>query len=176
MGFVLQLLTVIRALAADRNRLAIENLVLRQQINVLKRGAKRVRLNDSDRAFWVLIRRFFKHWKDHLVIVKPDTVVRWHRNGFRYYWKWKSRSKPGRPPIERKLIHLIRRMSAENVLWGAPRITSELALLGYKVAQTTVSNYMVKHKDREPSQSWRSFLANHLNVSAACDFFVVPAL
>jgi hypothetical protein len=120
MGFVLHLLTAIRALSADRNRLAMENVVLRHQLNVLKRGAKRVQLEDSDRVFWVLIHRFFEHWKDHLVIVKPETVLRWHRNGFRYYWKWKSRSKPGRPPIGRKVIHLIRRMSTENVLWGTP--------------------------------------------------------
>jgi len=176
MRFVLHLLTAMRALSADRNRLAMENVVLRHQLNVLKRGAKRVQLEDSDRAFWVLIHRFFKHWKEHLVIVKPETVLRWHRNGFRYYWKWKSRSKPGRPPIGRKVIHLIRRMSTENVLWGAPHIQSELALLGYKVCKSTIDKYRVKHKDRGPTQTWRTFLANHLKVSAGCDFFTVPTL
>ena len=176
MQLVLHLLTLIRALAADRARLAMENLVLRHQINVLKRNVKRARLQDSDRAFWVLIRRFFKEWKDHLVLVKPETVIRWHRNGFRYYWRRKSRSKPGRPPISMEVIHLIRRMSTENVLWGAPRIKSELALLGHEVAKSTVAKYMVRRTDRDRSQCWRTFLANHLNVSAACDFFTVPTL
>ncbi len=87
MQLVVHLLTVIRALVADRSRLAMENLLLRQQINILKRGAKRARLKDSDRVFWVGIRRIFKEWKEHLVVVKPETVIRWHRNGFRYYWK-----------------------------------------------------------------------------------------
>ena len=133
MQLVVHLLTVVRALVADRTRLAMENLVLRQQINILKRGVKRARLADSDRVFWVGIHRIFKEWKEHLVVVKPETVIRWHRNGFRYYWKWKSRSKPGRPPIGMEVIHLIRRMSIENVLWGAPHIQSELALLGHDV-------------------------------------------
>jgi len=176
MQLVVHLLTVIRALAADRTRLAMENLVLRQQINIFKRGVKRVRLEDSDRIFWVVIHRVFKEWKEHLVIVKPETVIRWHRNGFRYYWKWKSRSKPGRPPIGMEVVLLIRRMSTENVLWGAPRIRSELALLGHDVAESTVAKYMVKHEDRKPSQTWRTFLANHMAVSVACDFFTVPTL
>jgi putative transposase len=176
MRLLLDLLALIRALAADRARLTLENLVLRQQLNVLRRSVKRARLDDSDRVFWVVIHRIFKEWKEHLVVVKPETVIRWHRNGFRYYWKRKSRSKPGRPPIGMEVILLIRRMSTENVLWGAPRIQSELALLGHDIAASTVDRYMVKRKDREPSQGWRTFLANHMTVSAACDFFTVPTL
>ncbi len=118
-----------------------------------------------------------KDWKEHLVIVKPETVIRWHRQGFRYFWRWKSRSKPGRPPIEQKLVHLIRRMSIDNPLWGAPRIRDELALLGHDVAASTVARYTVRAKDREPArQTWRTFLANHMRVSSACDFFTVPTL
>jgi transposase InsO family protein len=108
--------------------------------------------------------------------VKPETVVRWHRQGFRYYWRWKSRARGGRPAVDPEVIALIRRMSAENVLWGAPRIRSELALLGHDVAESTVAKYMAKPKDRKPSQTWRTFLRNHMAVAAACDFFAVPTL
>ena len=99
-----------------------------------------------------------------------------HRKGFRYYWRRKSRAKPGRPPIGMKIILLIRRMSQESVLWGAPRITAELALLGHEVAESTVAKYMVRHRKDTPSQAWKTFLANHMDVTAACDFFVVPTL
>ena len=176
MRLLLDLVTLIRALASDRARLALENAVLRQQLNVLQRNAKRPRITDDDRLFWVLISRLFEEWKEHLVLVKPETVIRWHRQGFRYYWRWKSRAKPGRPPIPMEFIHLIPRLSTENVLWGAPRIRSELALLGHDVAESTIAKYMVKPKRSEPSQSWRTFLANHISVSAACDFFTVPTL
>jgi transposase InsO family protein len=120
--------------------------------------------------------RLFDEWKEHLVLVKPETVIGWHRHGFRYYRRWKSRSKPGRPPIPQEVIHLIRRMSTENLLWGPPRIRAELALLGHEVAESTVAKYMVKHKGCEPTQSWRTFLASQVKTSAACDFFTVPTL
>ena len=176
MRLLFDLLALVRALAADRARLALENVVLRQQLNVLRRSVKRARLDDGDRLFWVLIHRLFKEWKEHLVLVKPATVLRWHRQGFRYYWRWKSRAKGGRPAIAPEVIQLIRRMSSENVLWGAPHICSELALLGHDVAESTVAKYMVPRRERAPSQTWRTFLANHMGVSAACDFFTVPTL
>jgi len=176
MRLFLDLLALVRALSADRARRALENVVLRQQLNVLKRSVKRARINDGDRMFWVLMHRLFADWKEHLVVVKPETVIRWHRQGFRYFWKWKSRPKGGRPTIAPEVIRLIRRMSAENVLWGAPHICNELALLGHNVAQATVAKYMVRPKDRAPSQTWRSFMANHMGVAAACDFFTVPTL
>ena len=97
---------------------------------MLKRSVNRAKINDSDRVFWVLMRRMLKDWRDSLVIVKPQTVVRWHRQGFRYYWRWKSRAKPGRPPIAMKIVFLIKRLSRENPLWGSPHISNELALLG----------------------------------------------
>ena len=111
-----------------------------------------------------------------MVFVQPWTVIKWHRKGFTYYWRRKSRAKPGRPPISMKLIMLIRRMSQENVLWGAPRIRDELALLGHEVAESTVAKYMVKHRNSEPSQGWKAFISIHMAESAACDFFVVPTL
>jgi transposase InsO family protein len=108
-----------------------------------------------------------------VVIVKPDTVIRWHRQGFKYYWRWKSRSKPGRPKIAHELRQLIRRMSQENPLWGAPRIQAELHLLGYNLAISTIAKYMDRAR-KPPSQTWRSFLKNHVAEIAAVDFFTVP--
>ena len=176
MHLVLHLLRLLRAVAADRTRLALENLALRQQLDVYQRTSKRPNLNDGDRLFWTMACEFLENWKEHLVIVKPDTVVRWHRHGFRYFWRWKSRSKPGRPKLDAEVIALIKRMSKENPLWGAPRIRAELALLGHDVAESTVAKYMVRTLDPKRQQTWRTFLRNHLDVSAGCDFFTVPTL
>ena len=176
MPWLTHLLALIDALVADRSRLALENVALRQQIVVLKRSVKRAKIEDSDRVFWILMRRLLDSWRDALLIVKPETVIQWHRKGWKYFWRRKSlRGKPGRPPIEPAVIELIRRISRENVTWGAPRIASELALLGHQVAESTVAKYMVRHP-KKPSQTWRTFLANHMSVAAACDFFVVPSL
>ena len=172
----LHLLRLVRAIAAGRTRLALENVALRQQLAVYQRTSERPNLNDGDRMFWTMACEFLENGKEHLVIVKPDTVVRWHRHGFRYYWKWKSRSKPGRPKLDAAVIAVIRRLSTENVLRGAPRIRSELALLGHEIAESTVAKYMVKTPDPKRQQTWRTFLRNHLDVSAACDFFTVPTL
>ncbi|MCP5044932.1 MAG: integrase, partial [bacterium] len=121
-------------------------------------------------------RRMLANWRDTLLIVKPETVIKWHRKGWKYYWHRKSmQGTPGRPKIDPEVIELIRRMSRDNVTWGAPRIHSELALLGHDVAESTVDKYMVRHP-RQPSQGWRTFIANHMSVTAACDFFVVPTL
>jgi len=134
------------------------------------------KIHDSDRVFWILVRRLLSRWRDTLLIVKPETVINWHRKGWRYYWRRKSqRGRPGRPKIDPEVIELIRRMSRDNATWGAPRIQSELALLGHEIAESTVAKYMVRHP-KEPSQTWRTFLVNHMSVAAACDFFVVPTL
>jgi transposase InsO family protein len=165
---------IIRVLLANRSALIAENLALRQQLAVLSRSAKRPRLRQRDRIFWVWISKLWRGWRSALVIVHPDTVVRWHRRGFKLYWRWKSRNR-GRPKIDPEVRHLIRRMSSENPLWGAPRIQAELALLGHEVAESTVAKYMVPGRPGPPSQTWRSFLANHMNCTAACDF-VVPTV
>jgi len=110
-----------------------------------------------------------------MLIIRPDTLVRWHRAGFRCYWRWKSHGRIGRPKVDRELRALIRRMSAENALWGAPRIHGELLKLGFEVAQSTVAKYMVKRR-QPPSQTWRTFLSNHAPDIAAIDLFVVPTL
>jgi transposase InsO family protein len=167
---------ILRVLLANRAALIAENLALRQQLAVVNHAAKRPRLRRRDRIFWVWLSKLWRGWRSALVVVQPDTVVRWHRRGFRLYWRWKSR-RNGRPKIETEVRALIRRVSRENPLWGAPRIRAELALLGHDVAESTIAKYMVCNRPgRPPSQTWRSFLANHMDCTAACDFFVVPTV
>ncbi len=168
-----QFLALLKILFAPRSEIVLENIALRQQISVLSRRSKRPRLRCRDRVFWVWLSRLWARWRDSLVIVQPDTVVRWHRRGWRLYWRWKSRGKTGRPQIEREIRELVRRMARENPLWGAPRIHGELLKLGFVVAETTVARYMPK-RDKPPSATWRTFLMNHGLV--ACDFFTVPTL
>ncbi len=177
MPTVTALLGLLRAATRDRQRLALENAALRHQVAVLKRSVKRPRLEDSDRLFWIVMRRALRDWKDALFIVKPDTVVRWHRQGFKHYWKRKSKPRTqGRPSIGWKLVHLIRRLSTENVTWGAPRIHDELAMLGHEVAESTIDKYRVRHRDPGKGQRWSTFIRNHMPVTVACDFFVVPTI
>ena len=156
--------------------LAAENAVPRQQIIVLRRKLRgRVRLSNADRLFFVWLYRLFPSISRAMLIIRPDTLVRWHRAGFRLYWRWKSRGRIGRPRVDYELRALIRRMSVENLLWGAPRIHGELLKLGFEVAQSTVAKYMVKRR-QPPSQTWRTFLSNHAPDIAAIDLFVVPTL
>jgi transposase InsO family protein len=134
----------------------------------------RPKLRPRDRVFWTCLRRWWPDWKNSLEIVQPETVVRWHRQGFRLYWRWKSQAgRPGRPSIEPEVRALIRRMSQENPTWGAPRIQSELTLLGYHVADRTVAKYMLRPRQR-PSQTWHTFLENHVGDLMGIDFFTVP--
>jgi hypothetical protein len=174
MGVAEAVFLFVRGILKDRSSLALENLALRQQLGVLDRTVKRPALSPHDRVFWVWLSRLWKGWRSCLVLVQPETVIAWHRRGFRLYWRWKSRnSSPGRPKVEQEVRDLIRRMSKENPTWGAPRIQSELALLGYDVAESTVSKYMRCDK-KPPSQSWRTFLTNHETSLASIDFFTVP--
>ena len=163
----------IRGLIAGRLTLAAENLALRQQLAVLQQSLARPRLRPRDRRFWVWLSRLWSNWRSVLVIVKPETVIRWHRWGFRYYWRWKSRKRGGRPTTAREVIDLIRRMAHENPTWAAPRIQSELYLLGHDVAESTVAKYL-KRSPKPPSQNWRAFLNNHVGQIAAMDLFTVP--
>ncbi len=160
----------------SRCRLEAENIALRHQVMVLRRQARgRIRLTNMDRLFLVRLCRWCPSILQAIAIVQPETVVRWHRAGFRYYWRWKSRSRGGRPRIETELRALIRRMSIDNPLWGAPRIHGELLKLGFAVAQSTVSKYMMQRRG-PPSQGWRTFLRNHAPDIAAMDLFVVPTV
>ena len=151
----------------------IEILALRHQLAVLQRQKKRVSLGAADRLLWVLLSRIWKQWRSALVVVKPETVIAWHRKGFRLYWRWKSRAgKCGRPCVSRETRDLIRQMSKANPLWGAPRIHGELLKLGIEVSQATVAKYMSR-QGRPPSQTWRTFLENHVQQIVATDFLVV---
>ena len=167
--------TFVVNLFRSRRRLEVENLFLRHQLNIaLRRAPHRLRLHRSDRALTVWT-RVWPSLLDLSRIVQPDTILRWHRAGFRAYWRWKSRSQSGRPKIEPELRELIRRMSKENPLWGAPRIHGELLKLGFEIAESTVSKYLIRHRG-PPSQNWRTFLRNHADAIAGIDLCVVPPL
>src|ERR1700676_1426230 len=160
----------------SKSRLEAENAALRHQLIVLRRKVRgRARLSNNDRWFFVQLYRWFPSILQVVTILRPETLVRWHRDGFRRYWRWKSRSRGGRPQIETELRALIRQMSVENLLWGAPRIHGELLKLGFEIAQSSVAKYMVK-RCGPPSQGWSTFLRNHAPDIAAMDFFVVPTI
>jgi transposase InsO family protein len=169
-------LAVLASPFKSKLRLEAENAVLRHQLNVLRRRLHgRVRLTNHDRWFLIQLYRWFPSILQVLTIIRPETLLRWHRAGFRCYWRWKARPLGGRPQIDTELRALIRRMSVENPLWGAPRIHGELLKLGFDVAQSSVAKYMVKRRG-PPSQGWRTFLRNHAPDIAAMDLFVVPTL
>src|SRR3982074_2847766 len=172
-GLLCFVLAVLASPFKSKLRLEAENAVLRHQLIVLKRRLHgRVRLTNNDRWFFIQLYRWFPSILKVLPIIRPQTLVRWHRAGFRCYWRWKSRPQGGRPQIDTELRVLIRRMSVENPLWGAPRIHGELLKLGFEVAQSSVAKYMVKRRG-PPSQGWRTFLRNHAPDIAAMDLFVV---
>ena len=169
-------LAVLASPFKSKSRLEAENAVLRHQLIVLRRKVRgRAQLSNNDRWFFVQLYRWFPSIQKVLTIVQPETLVRWHRGGFRCYWRWKSRRRGGRSQIETDLRALIRQMSLENQLWGAPRIHGELLKLGFEVAQSSVAKYMVKRRG-PPSQGWRTFLRNHAPDIAAMDLFVIPTI
>ena len=175
-GLLLFVLAILASPIKSKSRLEAENAVLRHQLIVLRRKlGGRVRLTNSDRWFFIQMYRWFPSILQVLTIIRPETLLRWHRAGFRRYWRWKSRSLGGRPQIEAELRRLIYSMSVENPLWGAPRIHGELLKLGFEVAQSSVAKYMVKRRG-PPNQGWRTFLRNHAPDIAAMDLFVVPTI
>jgi transposase InsO family protein len=175
-GLLCFVLAVLASPFKSKIRLEAENAALRHQVIVLRRKLRgRVRLTNHDRWFFVQLYRWFPSISTVITIVQPETLVRWHRAGFRCYWRWKSRRRGGRPQIEADLRALIRQMSTENLLWGAPRIHGELLKLGFNVAQSSVAKYMVKRRG-PPSQGWKTFLRNHAPDIAAMDLFVVPTI
>jgi len=169
------LLATFRDSLRTRVGLQAEVLALRHQLLVLQRRTqkRRLQLSAFDRLLWVWLSRIWVNWKSALRIVKPETVIAWHRKGFRLYWRWKSRPRHGRPPVTTEVRELIRRISVANPGWGAPRIHGELGKLGINVSETTVAKYMVRHR-HPPSQTWRTFLRNHVKDLVSADFFVVP--
>jgi hypothetical protein len=175
-GLFCFVLAVLASPFKSKLRLEAENAVLRHQLIVLRRGLHgRVRLTNNDRWFFIQLYRWFPSILQVLTIIQPETLVHWHRAGFRCYWRWKSRPVGGQPQIETELRVLIRRMSVGNPLWGAPRIHGELLKLGFEVAQSSVAKYMVKRRGA-PSQGWRTFLHNHASDIAAMDLFIVPTV
>ena len=160
----------------SRASLQVEILTLRHQLSVLRRKSpQRLTFTSIDRLVFAGLYRLAPGMLDALVIVKPETVIRWHRAGFRAYWRWKSRPRGGRPKTPLEIRHLIREMSLANPLWGAPRIHGELLKLGIDVGQTTVAKYMARGR-RPPSQGWKTFLHNHADGIASMDLFVVPTI
>ena len=176
---LLQLLSALLATARSslksQHVLALENLALRQQLAILRRRTKRPQLTKTDRAFWVALSRLWTGWQGTLIVVKPQTVISWHRKGFKLYWTWKSRNKGGRPRVDVTIRRLIRQMANDNATWGAPRIHGELLKLGFDVSEPTVSRYMPRRR-KPPSQTWRTFLRNHSKDLVSIDFFVVPTV
>jgi transposase InsO family protein len=164
------------ALFCRRSALQIEILALRHQLGVLQRSVKRPKLTAADRLLWAWLSRVWADWRSALVIVKPETVIAWHRKGFRLFWTWKVRcGQSGRPPVPKDIRDLIGKMSRQNPLWGAPRIHGELLKLGIDIGETSVSKYLVRHR-KPPSQTWRTFLENHVKTMVSIDFFTVPTI
>jgi transposase InsO family protein len=164
--------------ARGRTSLVAENLLLRQQLAVLRRTAPRPHLRPIDRAVWVLVARVWSRWADVLAIVQPATVLAWHRRGYARFWTWKSR-RGGRPPVAPELVRLIQRMARENPLWSRRRIAAEVVKLGFAVDKDTVAKHMPKHPrppHRPPSQTWKTFMHNHLAGAIAVDFLTVPTV
>src|SRR5258708_30498372 len=160
----------------ERATMEGENLVLRQQVNVLRRRTpKRPHLNNTDRFLFVWLYRWFPSVLEVVAIVRPETIIRWHRAGFRAYWRWRSRNCVGRPKVSAELRALIGEMSRANALLGAPRIHGELLKLGFEVAQSTVARYFCR-TPRPPSQGWRTFLSNHVDRIPAIDPFGLPTI
>ena len=158
----LSMVAYIRAFFVPRHKLALEAAALRQQLAVFKRKQARLRLHRLDRFFWTALRRVYSGWAEALIIVKPETVVSWHRAGFRLFWRWRSRQRrPGRPKVDCEIRQLIRRMKAENPTWGAPRVHGELLQLRFKIAEPTVSRYLrrlKRHPDEGKAKRWLAFL------------------
>ena len=174
--FAISILRSARALFRSREEQAIVELALRQQLAVYAQDRPRPRLSPLDRAFWVALSRLWPRWRESLVVVRPETVIRWHRQRFRRYWRSISTPGPGRPPISKEIQELIVRMTTENS-WRARKIQAELMKLGFRVSLATVSRYVPKTKpDPTQHQRWMTFLRNHKDVIAGMDFFVVPTL
>ncbi len=157
--------------------LTAENLALRQQLIVLKRQQKRPNLKSRDRLFWVILSRIWSGWRSTLLIVQPDTVVRWHRTAFRLYWRRKSGSvKRGRPPISSEVRAFVITMIEGNHTWGAPKIHGELLMLGIDISERTVSGLIRRYRPKPPSQTWKTFIKNHMTEMVSVDFLVVPTI
>ena len=173
---LLILLRSLRLICCGHRAVVLENLALRQQLSVFRRTVRRPRLRTRDRLFWALLAKAWREWRTALIIVEPDTVVRWHRQWLRRRWSHLSTpTRPGRPSTPGAIRTLVEQMATANPLWGAPRIHGELGKLGIEVSERTVSR-LLRRRPRPPSQTWRTFLANHVDALVSMDFFTVPTL
>lgn len=171
---LIPLLATLSGVLRSRAVLHLEILSLRQQLAMATHKGRKLRFRWRERLFWIWLYRIWPGCVETLAVFKADTLVRWHRRGFRLYWTWKSQRAPGgRPPVSPEVRALIRRLSRENPLWGAPRVHGELQMLGIAISQTTVAKYMIRHR-KPPSQTWRTFLDNHAKDLVSVDFFTVP--
>src|SRR5438128_5216179 len=170
------LVVALSSVFKTRAALQLENVALRHQLGVLRRSVKKPKLTPLDRLLWAWLCGVWADWRCALIVVKPETVIAWHRNGFRLFWTWKVRhGQHGRPSIPKDVRELIRLMSRANPTWGAPRIHGELLKLGMNIGETSVSKYLVRHR-KPPSQTWRTFLENHVKNLISVDFFTVPTV
>src|ERR671933_99219 len=175
--YLLLLVGLLRAVLSSRANLVVENLLLRQQVTVLTRPTqRRPRLRSRDKLFWVVIRALRRDWRQHLVLVRPDTVVRWHRQGWKLFWRWRSRGRLGRRRVSAEVQDLIAQMARENPNWGSERIRGELLKLGISVSKRSIQRYRQRGPARPPSPTWRTFLANHRLQIWAADLFTVQTL
>ena len=176
--YLLLLCSLLRNALRSRHDLLLENLALRHQLSVLSRRKQRPRLSPADRLFWSGLSRIWSDWRSALVLVRPETVIRWQHNAWRQYWTWRSRHRQplGRPRVPLEVRQLVRRLAAENPRWGSTRIVGELRKLGYHVSARTVRRYRREVVRRPPSQSWRTFLRNHAPHIWAADFFTLETL
>jgi len=173
---VCSLLSFWLAYFRTRTQLQLEILLLRKQLEIAMRSSPKLKMQRLDRMFFSVMTDLFAGWKDALLIVKPETVIKWHRQGFKMYWRWKSRHAAGRPQISQEQINLIKRIADENPLWGAPHVHGEMLKLGYDISEATVQRYMPKKTRRANGQPWKIFLQNHASQIVVLDFFTVPTV
>ena len=165
-----------RKLFTTKAQLILENLFLTKQLEIYQRNDPKLKIKRTDRMFFSLMKDILSNWKERIFIVKPNTIIKWHREGFRIYWKWKSKPKGGRPKLSREVINLIKQMANDNQSWGAPRIHGELKKLGFDISESTVQRYMPKKWKRTTGQNWKTFLKNHLKEIISIDFLSVPTI
>ena len=168
------MLKLLLSLFKSRTQLQLEIVFLRKQLEILNRTPKKIQIKTRDRFLFVFMKRIFTNWKSNLIIIKPETVISWHRKGFKLYWRWKSRHHGGRPKIPKEQIDLIKQMANENPHWGVPRIHGEILKLGFDISESTVMRYIPKKIGRTSGQRWKTFLRNHASEIVSIDFLTVP--
>jgi hypothetical protein len=161
---------------STKAKLQLEVLFLTKQLEIYQQTDPKLKIKRTERIFFSLLKDLLSNWKERIFIVKPNTIIKWHRKGFRIYWKWKSKPKGGIPKLSREVINLIKQMANDNQSWGAPRIHRELKKLGFDISESTVQRYMPKKWKRTTGQNWKTFLKNHSKEIISIDFLTVPTI